>query len=374
MHKLTGRVQHYAWGSHRILAELTGREAPTAKPEAELWLGAHEAAPSIWDDRLLDAVIAADPPAILGAEVSARWEQRLPFLLKVLAPARALSIQCHPDAARASAAVPGTYTDRSPKPEAVVALTPFELFGGMATHKEIVARLSSLDVPELQQLARESVTAHDVLTGILAIPPHRHSELVTRTFAALDGDHVVPAAEAGAIQSVQHDYPGDIGLIVLLTMRHRILDPGSYAFVPAGVLHVYLSGAAVEVQANSDNVVRAGLTPKKVDVQELLRIVDVDRQMIPEVGQARGRVVEFPVSVPQFRLVRVQPGVEPEVVSLTGPRIVLCIGGTLSVHCDTDTDTLELGPGESTFLTAWQGDFQISGTGTAYVAAPGHDS
>ncbi len=371
MHKLTGRVQNYAWGSHHVLAELTGRDAPTLQPEAELWLGAHEAAPSSWDGRALDVVIAADPIGTIGPQADSRWKGRLPFLLKVLAPARALSIQCHPDETEAINAAPNTYTDRSSKPEAVVSLTPFEIFGGMVTYNEIVARLGSLDVPELQQLVRESATAHDVLAGILAVPSHRHPDLVAKTLAALDGDHAVPTAEAAAIRSVQHDYPGDIGLIVLLTMRHRILDPGSYAFVPAGVLHVYLRGAAVEVLANSDNVVRAGLTPKKIDVRELLRIVDVDGQMTPEPGRRQGRVVHYPVSVPQFRLARVDPGAAPELVEFSGPRIVLSIGGSLLVQCDGIS--IELGPGESTFVTAAQAAVQISGTGTAYIAAPGHD-
>lgn len=372
MHKLIGRVQNYAWGSRRALAELTGRDWPTDQPEAELWLGAHEAAPSSWDGVALDAVIAEDPAGTMGAELSARWEGRLPFLLKVLAPARALSIQCHPDAFQALDAPPGTYSDRSPKPEAVLALTPFELFGGMISHDEVVARLASLDVPELQQLARESRTAREVLAGILDVPQEQREDLVHRTIDALNGSNAIPQGEADAIRAIERDYPGDIGLIVLLTMRHRVLAPGSYAAVPAGVLHVYLSGVAVEILANSDNVVRAGLTPKKVDVTELLRIVDVDRQMTPDAGVVHGRVTRFPVSAPQFALTRVDPGADAETLDAAGPRIVLAIGGSLLVRCDGES--VELAPGESTFLTARHGDLAISGAGTAYVATSGTDS
>ena len=133
-----------------------------------MWLGAHEAAPAHLDDTTLDRVIAADPKRALGADLASRTEDRLPFLLKVLAPERALSIQCHPDAQQALEAAPGTYTDRSAKPEAIIPLTSFEMFAGMAPYDDIVARLVSLDVSELRALARESLTAHDVLAGILA--------------------------------------------------------------------------------------------------------------------------------------------------------------------------------------------------------------
>lgn len=372
MHELIGRVQNYAWGSRRALAELTGRDWPTALPEAELWFGAHESAPSSWEGRPLDTVIAEDPASTLGADLTDRWQGRLPFLLKVLAPAQALSIQCHPTADQALDAPEDTYPDQSPKPEAVLALTPFELFGGVLPHSEIVARLSSLGIPELQRFAQQSRDARDVLAGILTVPHDQRAELVARTIEALNGSHAVPDVEANTIRSIERDYPGDIGLIVLLTMRHRVLAPGSYAFVPAGVLHVYLGGVAVEILANSDNVVRAGLTPKKVDVTELLRIIDVDRQMTPETGTLQGRVTRFPVSTPQFALTRVDPGAEVESVKMTGPRIVLAIGGSLLVGCDGES--LELAPGESTFLTARQGDLEISGPGTAYVAAAGNDA
>lgn len=372
MQKLNGRVQHYAWGSHTILAELTGRVSPTPEPEAELWLGAHESASADLGDRSLRSVISTDPPLVLGADIAARWGGRLPFLLKILAPAQALSIQCHPDARQAADAAAGTYADTSSKPEAVVALTQFELFGGMAPYADIVARFRSLNVAELREISERCRTAHEVLAAILAVPEQDRVDLVARTLLALAGQHAVPDAEAAAVRSVAQDYPGDIGLIVLLTMHHRVLDPGSYLFVSAGVLHVYLRGAAIEILANSDNVVRAGLTTKKIDVPELLRIVQVERQMVPEVGSSQGRVVRYPVSVPQFSLTRVDPGASPESIDVAGPRIALCVGGAVCVRCDGAS--IELGPGEATFLTAAQGAVQVSGTGTTYLAAPGGQS
>ncbi|MBO1753828.1 mannose-6-phosphate isomerase, class I [Allobranchiibius sp. CTAmp26] len=369
MRKLIGRVQPYAWGSRTVLAELTGRPSPAEGPEAELWLGAHEAAPAGVGDNTLDHVIADDPAGTLGADLAAHTGGRLPFLLKVLAPERALSIQCHPDARQALDAVPGTYADRSPKPEAVVPLTPFEMFAGMLPYDEIVARLVSLKIPELHALAAESLTAHDILAGILATPADARPDLVERMLSALDGSHAVPDGVADALRSVAQDYPGDIGLIVLLTMQHRVEAPGSYLFVPAGVLHAYVRGAAIEILANSDNVVRAGMTPKKIDVPELLRIVQVHRQMVSEVGERRGRVVRYPQSAEQFSLCLVDPGEEPAPVAVAGPRIVLALGGPVRVACDGEA--LALAVGEAAFVEAAEGALTISGPGTAYVAAPG---
>lgn len=369
MHVLIGRVQEYAWGSRTALAELTGRPAPADAPEAELWLGAHEAAPALTVDGTLVQLIAKDPQAALGAQVAQCYDNRLPFLLKVLAPDRALSIQCHPDAAQALDAVPGTYTDRSPKPEAVVPLTPLEIFAGMAPFEQIRLRLGSLDLPELQAALRDASGAHDVLAGILAVPADQRAGVVAAALAALDRPNAVPEMEADAVRRIAQDYPGDIGLIVLLTMHYRVLQPGDYLFVPAGVLHAYVRGVTVEVLANSDNVVRAGLTPKKIDVAELLRIVAVDGRMVAETGQRNGRVVSFPVSAPQFRLVRVDPGPGAVDVDVTGPRIVLAIGGPVEVSCDGQSEQLE--SGAAVFVSDAEGSLQISGAGTAYLAAPG---
>lgn len=369
MYTLIGRVQSYAWGSHTALAELTGRPTPTDDPEAELWLGAHEAAPSQTAHGSLDQLIAADPQTALGGPVAQRYDNRLPFLLKVLAPERSLSIQCHPNAAQALDAVPGTYTDRSAKPEAVVPLTPLSMFEGLLPFEELQVRLGSLAVPQLHTVLRDASGALDVLAGILAIPGGQRVDVVTKVLAALDRPNAVPQAEADAVRRVAQDFPGDIGLVVLLTMYYRVVEPGNYLFVPAGVLHAYVRGLTIEILANSDNVVRAGLTPKKIDVAELLRIVAVHERMVAETGQRDGRVVRFPVSAPQFRLVRVDPGPEMVDIDVRGPRIVLAIGGPVVVRCGGQSERLE--SGGAVFVTDAEGPVQIRGAGTAYLAALG---
>lgn len=369
MHTLVGRVQQYAWGSRTALAELMGRPSPTDSPEAELWLGAHEAAPARTANSTLDRLIADDPQQTLGTAVAQRYGNRLPFLLKVLAPERALSIQCHPDATQALDAPPGVYSDRSAKPEAVVPLTALEMFEGMASFEQLGVRLESLGVPELQAVLSAARDPREVLAGILAIPVEQREDVVSRVLAALDRPNAVPQAEADAVRRIARDYPGDVGLVVLLTMHHHVVAPGEYLFVPAGVLHAYVRGLTIEVLANSDNVVRAGLTPKKIDVGELLRIVEVQQRLVAQQGQREGRVVRFPASAPQFRLVRVDPGPDPVDVAVTGPRIVLAIGGTVEVRCDGQCERLP--SGGAVFVPDAEGPVQISGAGTAYLASPG---
>ncbi|MGB6613511.1 MAG: mannose-6-phosphate isomerase, class I, partial [Trebonia sp.] len=176
MDLLDPMVQPYAWGSRTVLAELQGRQAPTAGPEAELWMGAHPSAPSGLDRggvrTTLDAVVAADPAGELGAECARRFGGRLPFLLKVLAAEQALSIQVHPSRAQAEAGfreetecglLPGdkarNYVDDWPKPEILCALTPFEVLAGMRTAADAAQLLRELGVGELEPVAADFAAA-----------------------------------------------------------------------------------------------------------------------------------------------------------------------------------------------------------------------
>ncbi|NNG37842.1 mannose-6-phosphate isomerase, class I [Flexivirga sp. ID2601S] len=372
--KLSPQIQAYAWGSRTVLAELTGRPAPTPEPEAELWMGAHEAAPSGIAGSTLDKLVADDPVGTMGAAVVERFGGRFPFLLKVLAPERALSIQTHPNAQEALDAPAGTYADAWPKPEALVAVTPYEIFAGLRPYDEAAALLRSLRVAQLTRLvdgaAAQSEPMAALLAAVLRTEGAERARLVDSVVGACRvGDHG-PAADAiGAVLRIAEQFPGDIGLVVLPMMVHRVLQPGDYVFVPAGVLHAYVRGTCVEILANSDNIVRAGLTPKQINVEELLRIVDVHRAMVPE--QAAGcRVQSFPVDVPHFQLHVVQPDDTP--VGLPGhggPRIALALGGTVRVECPDGT--VQLAPGESCFLDASVADAEASGQGTLYLATTG---
>ncbi len=262
MRHLVGVPQHYAWGDEHAIPALLGT-APDGRPWAELWFGTHPGGPAGLDDgrRLADV------------------SGQLPYLLKVLAAAEVLSLQTHPSADRAAAgcaredaagvprgAPQRTYRDPYAKPEMVVALTPFEALCGFrplaATHE----LLAHLGVPDL--VAR--LDADGLPTTVDAL--YRGRIDVAPVIAACR-DHLCP--EAMLVTALDGQYPGDPSIVVTLLLNRVSLAPGEALFLEAGNLHAYLHGVGVEVMGASDNVVRGGLTPKHVDVDELLAVLDI---------------------------------------------------------------------------------------------------
>jgi mannose-6-phosphate isomerase len=414
-------VQPYAWGSRTAIAELQGRHAPAPAPEAELWMGAHPSAPSGVERHggrtTLDAVIAADPAAELGADCAAEFGGRLPFLLKVLAAEKALSIQVHPSRKQAQVGfaeenarglAPGTagrnYVDDWPKPEMLCALTRFEVLAGMRDSADAAALLSALEVPGLAPLAAELAAGNrsaddsssgersgsggaaddragaradvrtDVLARLLGWPIAQRSALIESVVAACErlaaGDG--PYAAVGAVTvRIARDHPGDMGIVASLLLRYSVLEPGEAMFMAAGGLHAYLHGTGIELLANSDNVVRAGLTGKYVDVPELIKLTD------PAVGvpliEARdlgGGVWAYDTPAPEFRLFRAEPGAGELTLPVTGPRLVLCTEGTVTLT-DAAGNKLKAARGESCFLSAADGVVVASGPGVLFLAATG---
>jgi mannose-6-phosphate isomerase len=390
-------TQPYAWGSHTAIAELQGRPAPTASPEAELWMGAHPSAPSgVERDgtrTTLDAVIAADPAVELGAECAARFGGRLPFLLKVLAAEQALSIQVHPSRQQAEAGyraenerglAPGdksrNYVDDWPKPEILCALTPFEVLAGMRTGADAAALLRVLAVRELVPLAAELVTAPAAparaLATILAWPAADRGALVGDVVAACErvaaGGGEYAAACAAAVR-LAGEHPGDLGIIASLLLRHAVLRPGEAVYLPAGGLHAYLHGTGVELLANSDNVVRAGLTAKHIDIPELLKLTDPTVAVPVIEPRAIGAGVSvYDSPAPEFRLYRAELG--PGEVTLPGTcaRVVLCVEGVGALRASSGS--LKVAKGESCYLSAADGGVTASGPAVLFIAGSGLDS
>lgn len=391
-------TQPYAWGSHTAIAELQGRPAPTAEPEAELWMGAHPSAPSgverAGGRTTLDAVIAADPIGELGAEPVARFGGRLPFLLKVLAAEKALSIQVHPSRAQAEAGyraeterglAPGdkarNYVDDWPKPEILCALTRFEVLAGMRTTADTAALLRALDIAELAPLAADLAGTGDpaalsqALATILTWSAAGRGALVTSVVSACErvaaggGEY---AAACAAIARLDEDHPGDLGIVAALLLRYAVLQPGEAVFLPAGGPHAYLRGTGVELLANSDNVVRAGLTPKHIDVPELLKLTDPAAPVpVIEPRPVGGGVFVYDSPAPEFRLYRAEPG--PDEVTLPGTggaRIVLCAEGTGMLRASGGT--LKVAKGESCYLSAADGAVTAAGPATLFIAGTGN--
>jgi mannose-6-phosphate isomerase len=285
---LENPIRSYAWGSPTVIPELLG-QPPTGEPQAELWVGAHPGSPSIvvGDGRSLPEYLAADALRTLGPAVTQRFGTVLPFLLKILAIDRPLSIQAHPtieqaergfaaeDAAGVALDSPKrSYRDRNHKPEMVVALTDFEALIGFRDAGELAGTFEEA-APELFADAVAILRGDDGLRTLvdswLSLPESDAARLVEAVTGVARAN---PGRDPFAVVAqLAGEYPGDRGLLLALLMIRVPLRPGEAAFVGAGVPHAYLSGVAVEPQASSDNTLRAGLTPKHVDTAEVARIL-----------------------------------------------------------------------------------------------------
>ena len=355
MQQLNGVIRNYPWGSRTMLAELRGAESPTDRPEAEMWFGAHPAAPATIDGRPLDELIAADPEAALGPRVRARFGDRLPFLVKLLAAGEPLSLQAHPSIEQARegfarenalgidlSASERNYRDDNHKPEVIVALTEFSALSGFRPVDQTRELFAVLDCPALDHYGSilgsefggegENGNLRALFTTWITIPAITREALIE---AIIDsavhhvdrGDWI--SATLRVVIELNERYPGDVGVLGALLLNHVILAPGESMYTPAGQLHAYVHGLGVEIMANSDNVLRGGLTSKYVDVPELVRVLRFTETADPRVGQDSDGTVLDPAEEFQVRTHRLAAG-EQLRIDEDGPAIVLCTSGAVS--------------------------------------------
>jgi mannose-6-phosphate isomerase len=392
MERLTGVIQPYAWGSRTAIPELLGTE-PTGEPQAELWLGAHPLAPSIVDGEPLDKVVAYDPVGVVGRAAVGAFGPRLPFLLKIIAAEQPLSLQAHPSRQQAeagyareqAAGVPRdaphqTYRDGWPKPELLCALVETEALCGFGEPHETYQMFQRLAVDDaltlVAPLADADLPAPDrlraVFSRLLRLGPDERtviSEIVQAAEAMQGADDLARFWRTAC--ELNTYYPGDPGVLAALLMNRITLQPGDALFMPSGNLHAYLSGGGIEIMANSDNVMRGGLTPKYVNVDELLAILDFTpglRSLITPIEESRG-VWRYPTPAPEFALWRLEPHGEPVAVPAAGSgRVLLVTDGELTAM--SATAELDLVRGQSALLTAGE-EARLTGRGTAFVGGPG---
>ena len=387
MELLRGALRTYAWGSRTAIAEFTGRPVPAAHPEAELWFGAHPGGPAWLEtengETSLPVALAADPEGQLGPASRARFGDVLPFLVKVLAADEPLSLQAHPSAEQAvegylreerlgipvssplrnyrdtqsqARAVGGAAADSRRWPVSVTPPAPSNYCARLRSPTSTRSSNCSATSPTPTACARCS------LPGSPRPSPtstywFRPCWMVPSSTSALAQRN--SQAEAKTVLELGERYPGDAGVLAALLLNRISLAPGEAIFLPAGNLHTYLRGFAVEVMANSDNVLRGGLTPKHVDVPELLRVLDFTPT--PE-SQLRS-----PTRREGFTLVYCTPADEFAVELLTldgdylghevdasashgvvqGPQILLCTEGATTVHGKSTSLTLKRG------MAAW---------------------
>lgn len=387
--EITNTPRPYGWGSTTAIAEALRREA-SGRPEAELWLGEHPGSPAriirpseAGGAETLADWIAADPATTLGRFAA---DGRLPFLLKLLAAASPLSLQAHPTPEQAAAgfarenaegipvdAPHRNYRDAFPKPELIYALSDtFDAlcgFRALDQSREIVRALRAEagdDRAPFDDLLRRA-ESDDALPALVewlsngGADVERLVDLVSQLAPVASGF----PAEFETVGTLAAEYPGDPGIVISLLLNRVTLARGEALYLPAGNIHAYLAGLGVELMAASDNVLRGGLTPKHVDVPELLSVLDFTAVPVPYLRPSHpsAAVELFTPDVPDFRLFRVTGDAT---VDLDGPAIALCTGGAFEVPGEA-----AITRGQSFYLTPDVARLRVTGDGELFIATTG---
>ncbi|MNO94927.1 Mannose-6-phosphate isomerase [compost metagenome] len=375
-------IQGYDWGSHDALTTLFGIPNPAGKPQAELWMGAHPNGCSevtlAGNVQRLSTLIERAPAAVLGDATVARFGS-LPFLFKVLCAEKALSIQVHPSKAQAEAgfakeeaagidpkAANRNYKDPNHKPELVFALTPYQAMNGFRAIPAILALFGRMGLPALAELTEALRQSQDEA----GLQHFFHQLLVlegTRKEEALAGLLAYAAAHQdeetfALITSLAAQYPGDVGLFSPLLLNVVTLQPGQAMYLDACTPHAYVRGTGLEIMANSDNVLRAGLTPKYIDVAELLdctRCLPKPDDQILLAPHLDGAVQHFEVPVPDFTF-SVYPAGE-HALTTASAEILFAIDGTVTLQ--QGEQSLRLEKGQSAFVPAATGHYRLLAEG-----------
>lgn len=392
---LKNTIQEYAWGSSSAIANLLGQRNPQDKPQAEMWMGAHWKAPSLVQHNRqwvsLPDLIKAHPEAMLGKSVAENFSNRLPFLFKVLAAAKPLSIQAHPDLQQAregfrrenARKIPAdapdrNYIDDNHKPECICALTRF---WALSRFRKITAIVSYLEKLDLRQLRAEFTELRNqatpdglkrFYTALMSLTPARQKEVVDEALIRTERlEEADPAFKW--MRRLADEYPADIGVLSPMLLNLICLEPGQALFMNAGELHAYLEGMGVELMANSDNVLRGGLTSKHVDVPELLRILKFEGSDIKLLRPQETVANEFvyPSSAKEFVLsvINLKPGSQYQSPAHRSVEIIICTRGAVNIVDLGNQIETRLPQGASAVIPAAVKRYAINGQGICYKAA-----
>jgi mannose-6-phosphate isomerase len=346
-YKLENTVKHYAWGSPDRIPRLLGRENPEREPWAELWMGIHSEGPST---TTLD-----------GKTVALSELVELPFLLKFLAAETPLSIQAHPDSNQAregferenNAGIPPSdpkrnYKDPNHKPEILCALTPFTAMAGFREFAETAAFLEKLEGTGALRAALDR-GYREFLSFLFALSKEERAAL---SAAALRASQRNPEKEWRLCGEFARLYPGDPGILSPLYLNVLELEPFDAIFIRAGLLHAYVRGFGIECMANSDNVLRGGLTPKHIDLEELFRVLSFEPckpellKPVPQDGGPSAGCDGYKTACGEFSLFLLRgAGKEPSELKAPGGTIAAVYEGTLQIPSG-----ITLGPGESAYI------------------------
>jgi mannose-6-phosphate isomerase len=392
---LKNTVQEYKWGSYTAIPELLGNDSPASTPQAELWMGAHPKAPSEvklngrWVSLL--KIIEKNPKDILGKEVAEKYNNRLPYLFKVLAAGKPLSIQAHPSKLQAmegfkrenSLGVPldahnRNYKDDNHKPECICALTNFWALNGFRKISDVLALLEKICPQGLKSDFKnlrgepDSQGLKKFFQSIMTMERDKQNQIIAD--AKIDAQKFVDDDQAFKwMINLHNEYPADIGIFSPILLNLICLKPGQAMFLPAGEPHAYLDGVGIELMANSDNVLRGGLTPKHVDVPELMNVLNFEERKIdilyPTERNECERIYasladEFVLSVITLKndLMCYSP-------TNRSVEILLCTDGDVIITDLGNNEKLFFGKGKSIIIPASVKRYSIEGNAILYKAA-----
>jgi len=392
---LKNPIQDYAWGSRTEIQNLIGESGSADKPMAELWMGAHPKAPSevLFDEKWqsLHDVIEKYPEPVLGIRTAKRFSNRLPFLFKILAAERPLSVQVHPNRKQAQEGfarendlkIPldgpnRNYKDDNHKPEIFCALTGFQGLKGFREIKEILILIDRLSLTTLThelaflQKRPDRQGLKSFFSALMNMDKLRQKEVaeeaVKNAEKLTNGDQIYHW-----VIELNKEYPGDIGILSPLILNLVLLEPGEAVYLSAGEPHAYLHGLGIELMANSDNVLRGGLTPKHVEVPELLKIVKFEtgpvRKIEPETIDGCRTIYESPAR--EFLLSRISVDEGNAFISPSdrSVEILICFKGKAEIEDFERGDHMPLTRGKSVIIPSAVPQYGISGNATFYMAS-----
>ncbi|OEU81131.1 MAG: mannose-6-phosphate isomerase, class I [Desulfobacterales bacterium S5133MH4] len=391
---LKNTIQEYAWGSLTAIPELLGMEAGPGKPRAELWMGAHPKAPSMvkcegqWRS-LLD-LIEEDPESVLGKNIAGKFQGKLPYLFKFLAAEKPLSIQAHPSKPEAKAGfrnenelgVPldspeRNYRDDNHKPELICALTDFWAMCDFRKIPDIISftkRVCSESLSkELKNLRSQpdSYGLKQFFYALFTLDEHRKKEIIDRAIEKCK-THSGEDQVFGWVVKLSQEHPDDMGALFPLFLNLVCLKPGQAMFLRSGVLHAYLNGVGIELMANSDNVLRGGLTSKHIDVPELLGILDFGERELGIIdAEEKGNdewVYKSPADEFTLSVVSVKKNDSYTNPAKRSVEIILCTKGEAMIKDTVYDDSMRLAMGTSIIIPAAVKGYRIEGEATLYKA------
>lgn len=379
--KISNTPRDYAWGSTTLMAELLGVEA-TGTPMAEVWFGTHQGSPA--------KVHGLDGKTLFEL----RGAKPLGFLLKFLAAQLPLSIQVHPSRPKALAGFTReselgldihssarSYKDENPKSESLVAITEFEVMVGIRSEAEARAALEQLrsavpnNIATLERLIARATADSDSLFAVLLGEDSEFSsaaldELTAELAKSLthpQGEEQIFLARLASV------FGADRGVLVAALMQRFKLQPGQALVVPPGMPHSYVSGLGLEIQDNSDNVLRAGLTEKKVDAVEFLDVLDISLSHKPAIvlpQEVMTGLERYENISDDYSLYRVDVSGENLIadIGLPGDSILVCVAGELAIG-DSLGERQVLRRGEAAYIQNDAKFYSITGSGTGYLGS-----